>query len=80
MSTHYFKDVSSLKQLDVYRVIQLFGVTDPCVQHAIKKLLRAGGRGSKGEEQDICEACARRADEASKIGTAPFLNRKKVNV
>ena len=56
MNAHYFKDVSSLKQVDVYRVLKLFGVTDPCVQHAVKKLLCAGGRGSKGEEQDICEA------------------------
>ena len=33
---HYFKDVSNLKHIDVYRVLILFGVTDPCLQHAIK--------------------------------------------
>ena len=35
---HYFKDVSNLKHIDVYRVLILFGVTDPCLQHAIKKI------------------------------------------
>ena len=39
---HYFKDVSNLKHIDVYRVLLLFGVTDPCLQHATKKLLCAG--------------------------------------
>lgn len=55
--SHYFRDVSHLKDIDVYRVLQLFGVTDPCVQHAVKKLLVAGGRGAgKGLEQDVREA------------------------
>lgn len=55
--SHYFKNVSHLKEIDVYRVIQLFAVTDPCVQHAIKKLLVAGGRGAgKDFERDIREA------------------------
>lgn len=54
--SHYFKDVSSLTHIDVYRVLQLFGVTDPCLQHAAKKLLVAGGRGAKDIEQDVQEA------------------------
>lgn len=54
---HYFKDVSHLKTLDVYRVISLFGVTDSCLAHAIKKLLVAGGRGAgKDIHRDIQEA------------------------
>lgn len=54
---HYFKDVSHLKEIDVYRVLQLFGVTDPCIQHAVKKLLVAGGRGAgKDIERDLREA------------------------
>lgn len=53
---HYFKNVEHLKTIDVYRVIQLFGITDPCLQHALKKLLVAGGRGAgKGPMQDIQE-------------------------
>ena len=55
---HYFKDVSSLKHIDVYRVLVLFGVTNPCLQHAIKKLLCAGQRGAKDKKQDVQEAIA----------------------
>ena len=55
--SHYFKDVSHLKDIDVYRVLKLFNVTDPCVQHAVKKLLAAGGRGAgKDIERDLREA------------------------
>ena len=55
--SHYFKDVSGLQTIDVYRVLALFNVTDPCLQHAIKKLLVAGGRGGgKDISQDIQEA------------------------
>lgn len=54
---HYFKDVSGLDSIDVYRVLQLFNVTDPCIQHAVKKLLVAGGRGAgKDIGRDIKEA------------------------
>lgn len=35
----------------------LFNVTDPCLQHAIKKLLVAGGRGAgKDITKDVAEA------------------------
>lgn len=55
--SHYFKDVSGLGTVDVYRVLLLFGVTDPCLQHAIKKLLVAGGRGGgKDISRDVREA------------------------
>lgn len=55
---HYHKDVSNLQTVDVYRVLALFNVTDPCIQHAVKKLLVAGGRGAgKDVSQDIREAC-----------------------
>lgn len=55
--SHYFKDVSHLSEIDVYRVIDLFNVTDPCLQHALKKILVPGGRGAgKGNEKDVREA------------------------
>lgn len=54
--SHYFKDVTKYTHIDVYRVLELFGVSDPCVQHAVKKLLVAGGRGNKDMEKDIKEA------------------------
>lgn len=53
---HYFKDVSKLQVVDVYRVIDLFEVKDPCIQHALKKLLVSGGRGVKDIDRDVQEA------------------------
>ena len=57
---HYFKDVTRIEEIDVYRVLHLFSVTDQCFGHAIKKLLVAGGRGDKAIvstlERDVQEA------------------------
>lgn len=54
---HYFKDVSKLDTVDVYRVLELFNVANPSIAHAVKKLLVAGGRGAgKDITQDINEA------------------------
>jgi hypothetical protein len=55
---HYYKTVPpGTDTVDVYRVLKMFEVTDPCLQHAIKKLLVAGGRGAgKDISQDIYEA------------------------
>ena len=53
---HYQKSVEHLKWVDVYRVLDLFGVSNPCVQHAIKKLLCKGIRGVKDERRDVEEA------------------------
>jgi hypothetical protein len=53
----YFRDVSNLTKIDIYRILELFGVTNPCKQHAIKKLLLSGDRtGGKSEAEDIQEA------------------------
>lgn len=52
---HYYKRVPH-EYVDVYRVLQLFEVTDPCIQHAVKKLLVAGGRGAKDQAKDVAEA------------------------
>lgn len=54
--SHYFKDVSKLKKIDVYRVLELFEVTDNAIGHVIKKLLCAGKRGAKDKQQDVKEA------------------------
>lgn len=53
---HYYKDVRHLEVVDVYRVIELFGVTDPTAQHALKKLLVPGKRGVKDAHKDLGEA------------------------
>lgn len=45
-------------QIDVYDVLNAFGVTCPASQHAIKKLLMPGKRGHKSELGDLIEARA----------------------
>lgn len=52
---HYHKPCP-YEYIDVYRVLSLWNVTDPCIQHAIKKLLVAGDRGVKNVDKDIREA------------------------
>ena len=53
----YFKDVRHLDTIDVYRVLDLFGVTDHALGHAAKKILLCGVRtGGKNEMQEIIEA------------------------
>lgn len=56
--SHYKKDVRHLSMIDVYRVLELFNVTDQAIGHAVKKLLCAGVRGGKDREQDYREAVA----------------------
>lgn len=53
---HYFKDVSELTEIDIYKILMLYQVTDPCLQHTIKKCLLAGRRGGKTFKQDVIEA------------------------
>lgn len=52
---HYYKSVAALKEVDVYRIIDLYDITNPCIQHALKKLLVLGGRGAKDEAKDVQE-------------------------
>lgn len=54
--SHYHKAVGHLQTVDIYRVLQMFDVTDPCLQHAAKKILCAGQRGTKTQDQDVQEA------------------------
>lgn len=54
--SHYFKSVVGLNYIDIYRVLDLYGVTDNALGHAAKKILLAGARGSKDQYKDIQEA------------------------
>ena len=54
--SRYYKDVSNYDIIDVYRVLDLFNVTNQPIGHAIKKLLIPGGRGNKDRLQDLMEA------------------------
>ena len=71
---HYFKDVRHLDAIDVYRIIELFEITDPCLQHALKKVLAAGKRGAKNKEKDVNEAL----DSLNRWVAMQFENSKKV--
>ncbi len=51
--SHYKKDVRHLDYIDVYRIIELYELHDPCFQHALKKILVPGARGHKDLAKDI---------------------------
>jgi hypothetical protein len=54
---HYFRSVEHLSEIDIYRMLDLFGVTDQALGHAIKKLVAPGGRGAgKDFRKDVQEA------------------------
>lgn len=57
-SSPYIKQLpKDLQQIDVYDVLTLFDVTNPAIQHAIKKLLCPGQRTqAKDKIQDLREA------------------------
>ena len=42
--------------IDVYDVLTAYEVSNPASQHAIKKMLKAGQRGTKSFKQDLKEA------------------------
>jgi hypothetical protein len=54
---HYFIPVpENTTHIDIYFFLKAWNVTDPCVQHAIKKLFCAGQRGVKDNTKDYNEA------------------------
>lgn len=60
---HYFIDVSAYDRVDVYRLIELIGITCPVAQHVFKKAFATGKRGHKDlrrDWQDIADSAARR--------------------
>jgi hypothetical protein len=49
----YFRECP-FPRVDIYRVLLMFGVTDPCLQHAVKKLLLCGLRtGGKSVDTEV---------------------------
>lgn len=46
----------TVTRVDVYRVLDAFGVSDPATQHAIKKMLCMGLRGHKDYLTDLNDA------------------------
>lgn len=42
--------------VDPYRIFRIYGITDPAIQHAVKKLLRLGRDKESTPTQDVLEA------------------------
>ena len=63
----YHRDLKGVT-VDVYDVLKAFEVTDPALQHLIKKALCAGLRGHKNKDQDLQDILdsAKRAVELNK--------------
>ncbi len=64
----YHKDLKGVT-VDVYDVLKAFEVTDPALQHLIKKALCAGLRGHKNKDQDLQDILdsAKRAVELNSL-------------
>ena len=61
----YQREIKPDVFVDVYDVLQAWGVTNPALQHLIKKALQPGGRGHKDLEtdlQDIIDSAIRAKD------------------
>lgn len=67
-SNKYQREIKPGVFVDVYDVLKAFNVTDPCLQHAAKKVLAAGERGHKDRLEDLNDivASANRAIEMHK--------------
>lgn len=50
---HYFIDVSDVDEIDFYEIALRYKVTDPCIQHILKKCLAVGQRGQKDFHHDL---------------------------
>jgi len=63
LGSHYRHSFMGHK-IDVYRVIQIFGVTDPVAQHIIKKLLRGEKKGHTMDFvwDEVFQACDRKKE------------------
>lgn len=51
----YNREIKPNVFVDVYDVLSAFKVTDPCLQHLMKKALAVGQRGHKDARQDLVD-------------------------
>jgi hypothetical protein len=65
--SHYHKPCP-YDSVDIYRILKMFEVTDPCLQHIVKKALCAGKRGAKDLHQDLLEIRATAVRALEMIG------------
>jgi hypothetical protein len=52
-SSKYTREIKPSVYVDVYDVLKAWNVTNPALQHLIKKALQAGNRGHKDLETDM---------------------------
>ena len=53
MSNKYQREIKPGVFVDVYDVLQAFNVTNPALQHLVKKALAVGQRGHKDTAEDL---------------------------
>ena len=65
----YHREIKTGVWVDVYDVLMAWSVTNPALQHLIKKALQPGERGHKDVEQDLLDILhsARRAIELNGV-------------
>ncbi|MGL5529085.1 MAG: hypothetical protein ACRDCI_12070 [Plesiomonas shigelloides] len=51
-TSKYTKQIRGVS-IDVYDILKAWGVTNPALQHLIKKALQCGERGHKDAQQDL---------------------------
>lgn len=52
---HYYREWHG--KIDIYRILSLYEVDDPCLQHAVKKLIVTGQRGGQKDfRRDVQDA------------------------
>lgn len=53
MNNKYQREIKTGVFVDVYDVLQAFNVTNPALQHLVKKALAVGQRGHKDASEDL---------------------------
>ena len=68
MTNKYQREIKPGVFVDVYDVLQAFNVTNPALQHLVKKALAVGQRGHKDAAEDLQDIVdsARRAQELNR--------------
>ena len=71
---HYFRSVEHIREIDIYRFLDLFNVTDQALGHAIKKLvvpgMRGGGKPARKDIEEAIDTLQRRLEMMDEDATA----------
>lgn len=77
MTNKYQREIKPGVFVDVYDVLQAFNVTNPALQHLVKKALAVGQRGHKDAAEDLQDIVdsALRAQELDKLKRQQYKSR-----